>query len=284
MAICRIYTKIGLIIGALLICFSTSAQAGWVLYDDFSDADWTDKWEYGPKGSHPDLTWTQSGGVLKLIKTPGTLDIVKASRLIPRNFPPTANGIRYDIRVTSVTGVKSDDTMRCTSRVRTDGYPFIFEPGSGNEEMERYVDVNIEAYNVLGNCTINFQQDAFCESKINENHSINMHYSRGWIETHNPLGIWTKVSIQQGIWAGFIDLKISNPTQQHQYSRMKLPWAGDVLSNPYFILQRVKYASAGIAFTIEIDDVYYHTGAFEPEIESSGSSTVTTKTIVIPLL
>lgn len=281
MKIFSLYTRVGLILGALLLCFSMSAHAGWVLYDDFSDTDWSDKWGFGSEGANADLSWTQSGGVLKVDKVAGTSAISKANgnecRFIPLNFPSNANGIRYDIRITNATGVNSTDEMICISRVRTDGYPFVFSGETEAKAIERYTDIEIDAYTLSTKPGISFGQEAMYEAKDGSREDV-LHSSRGWMEVEDPLGIWTKITMMHGDWAGFMDLNMDTITKQHQYSRTKLPYGGEVSPNPYFILLRVHYAAADVTFNIEIDDVYYHTGDFEPEPEQ-----VTVKTAVIPI-
>ena len=264
----------------VLLSLSGSAFAGWVLYDDFSDSDWSDKWAYGSEGANSDVSWTQVDGVLRVQKTVGSTDINSDNgnrcRLYPYNAPATSNGFRYDVRVVSASGSNVTDGFAFRGWLSTDGVPIDF--GSGDEDVERVTVVDVKGYDLTTSPGVFLTQRAWYESKVNYETNYNdLHTSSAWIESGGPLGVWTVVSLLQGTQAGYIDLDIDNATNQRHYSRVKLSYVTSGDLNPFGYL-RVNRASATAAFVVEVDNVYYHTGEFVPGIESEGKGAV-----VIPL-
>ena len=226
----------------LILCAPLSARADWQLFDDFSSGT-IDSSKWGRSNPFADVTWSVVNGALRVEKVAGSTEIVKdVLRLY--NLPSGVNGMRADIRVTS----RNDYAFNFQMKMDAEGGTFNF--GSGDEASERESATGMNApgggtnpisYVSCGECSLNYEDRGV--SYLSGDRFNSNEVSQSWITYTMVFG------------TNLTDLSMGDACYHIEVNNFPSFTAFDGKV-------RVRSASPESTFTVDVDNVYVHTGEF----------------------
>lgn len=238
---------------AMVVAMCGSACAEWVAFDDFSSGT-VDAGKWEQIESVGSFTYGVTNGALRIVKTVSAASEVESEFYLQLHVPEGANGIKMDVRIVDSTGTPY---MYFKSQVIADDGP----PTVKQETRSKLMLYDKESGGTGLIHRTSYRERATDESFLTEWETTNA------IRT-GTMNDWQTSSVQMS------SSTVCMETEDTYFYGARI---GSAMTDNIFAVK-----VGGVyddTATIEIDNVYYHTGDVEGRTSSAGS----TKAVVIPM-